>query len=237
MTDTVLILGPVAFRNFEIPERVNFGGAQRLAIHRLPGGSRVIDTLGRDDAEICFAGTFTGADATTRARALDELRALGSVLPLTWDVFTYSVVIREFAAAYERPGWIPFRIACTVLRDEAAAVLEAPLSLAGAVLGDLATGSALAAGFGLAAIATALATPEATRQGSAAHAAARARLAESRDTIAAAIAGAEAQLDPDTLTTATRLDKCITTLEQLSVLTSARAYMGRAAANLTNAST
>jgi hypothetical protein len=95
MPDTILILGPIVFRDFEIPEKINFGGAQRMAVHQLPGGARVIDALGRDDAEITFTGTFTGPDATLRARALDEMRALGTTLPLTWDVFTYSVLVKD----------------------------------------------------------------------------------------------------------------------------------------------
>ena len=63
MADVTLLLGPVAFQDFEVPCGVNFGGRQRLALHRLPGGSRVIDALGRDDAQISFSGIFSGSDA------------------------------------------------------------------------------------------------------------------------------------------------------------------------------
>lgn len=244
MSDTILLLGPIVFQDFEVPEKINFGGAQRLAIHQFPGGARVIDALGRDDADISFNGTFTGEDATLRARALDELRALGTVLPLTWDVFTYSVVIREFTAQYERPGWIPFRITCTVLRDEAAALIEAPLALAGSLLGDFSTAAALTAGFGLAAIGaalsagtTAIATPGATQRGTAAYADASTRITLARDTIAAAINTAEAELDADAITTTTQLNRGVAALENLAALAAARAYTGRAAANLANAST
>ena len=51
----------IVFQDFELPSGINFGGRQRLALHRLPGGSRVIDALGRDDAQISFAGIFTGS--------------------------------------------------------------------------------------------------------------------------------------------------------------------------------
>lgn len=244
MPNTILLLGPIVFQDFEVPEKVNFGGAQRLAIHQLPGGARVIDTLGRDDADISFSGTFSGEDATLRARALDELRALGTMLPLTWDVFTYSVVIREFRAQYERPGWIPFHITCTVLRDEAAAIVEAPLGLASAALGDLAAGVTLAAGLGIPAIGTALvasnlalAAPGATQRGTAAYANATTSLALSRDAITTGMATAEAALDGDALTTTTRFEHGVAELERLSTLTAARALVGRAAINLANAST
>ena len=70
MSDIALLLGPVAFQDFELPANIGFGGEQRLAVHCLPGGARVIDVLGRDDAEITFSGIFSGSDATLRARTL-----------------------------------------------------------------------------------------------------------------------------------------------------------------------
>lgn len=244
MPNTILLLGPIVFQDFEVPERINFGGTQRLTVHQFPGGARVIDTLGRDDADIAFSGTFTGEDATLRARALDELRALGTVLPLTWDVFTYSVVIRDFAAQYERAGWIPFRITCTVLRDEAAALIEAPLALAGSILGDFGVATALTTGLGLAAIGaalsasnTAIGAPGATQRGSTAYTVATTHVATARAAIATAIGTAEADLDPDAITSTTRLDRNVAALGSLSALAAARAYTGRAAANLANAST
>lgn len=81
MSDIALLLGPIAFQEFEVPSGVNFGGRQRLAVHRLPTGLRIVDTLGRDDADICFAGIFTGSDATLRARSIDEMRVAGMIVP------------------------------------------------------------------------------------------------------------------------------------------------------------
>ncbi len=133
-----LLIGPVLLEAFELPSRVLWGGRQRLAVHRLPGGRRVIDALGRDDADIAWTGTFTGPDAMLRARAIDLMRGDGRVWPLSWGSFFYSVVVSRFEASYERENWIPYRIACTVLRDEAAAVAEAGLSLAEGVLADVA---------------------------------------------------------------------------------------------------
>jgi hypothetical protein len=133
MSDVALLLGPIVFQDFEIPSGVNFGGRQHLALHRLPGGSRVIDALGRDDAQISFAGIFTGSDATLRARALDELRVAGIALPLTWDVLFFTVLISDFHAAYCNGWWIPYRIVCTILQDEASALLQPVVSLATAI--------------------------------------------------------------------------------------------------------
>lgn len=115
MSGTSLLLGVVEFQNFEVPSGINFGGSQRLAIHNLSDGTRVIDALGRDDADISFSGIFSGSDATLRARALDEMRASGLVYPLTWDVLLYSVIIKRFEADYKTGWWIPsYDVRCTM---------------------------------------------------------------------------------------------------------------------------
>ncbi len=139
----VLILGPVAFEAFEVPARIGFGGHQRIVVHTLPGGARIIDAMGPDDAPIAWSGAFSGPDATLRARLLDTLRSEGAVWTLAWDAFSFSVVVAEFHAQYERSNWIPYRISCTVLADDAAALVQAVVSAVGLALGDLAT----AAGF------------------------------------------------------------------------------------------
>ncbi len=139
----VLILGPVAFEAFEVPARIGFGGHQRIVVHTLPGGARIIDAMGPDDAPIAWSGAFSGPDATLRARLLDTLRSEGAVWTLAWDAFSFSVVVAEFHAQYERSNWIPYRISCTVLADDAAALVQAVVSAVVLALGDLAT----AAGF------------------------------------------------------------------------------------------
>lgn len=172
-----LLIGPVLLEAFELPSRVGWGGRQRLAVHRLPGGRRVIDAMGRDDADITWEGVFTGSDAVFRARAIDLMRAGGRVWPLSWGSFFYSVVVGRFEANYERENWIPYRIACTVLRDEAEALVESGLSLAAGVLADVA--SLGGAGFGalagvvdVAGLTALVAAPGALRSGTAAQAAA-----------------------------------------------------------------
>ena len=140
MSDIALLLGPVGFQAFEVPSSIGFGGSQRLAVHRLAGGGRVIDLLGPDNRDIRFAGTFSGTDATLRARTLDGLRTAGVPLPLTWDVFFYTVVIRQFEADYQNGWWIPYRLVCTVLRDEASVLLQAAISLTAEVVSDVNTG-------------------------------------------------------------------------------------------------
>ena len=123
-----VILGPIALQGFEVPETITIGGAQRLAIHRLPGGARVIDALGPDDADIAWSGIASGPEAAGRIRTLDTLRRAGLPLPLAWDANAYTVVISNFEADTVNPHWIPYRISCAVLRDDTALPLSAAAS-------------------------------------------------------------------------------------------------------------
>ena len=188
--------GRSSFRTLRISSGINFGGRQRLAVHRLPGGTRVIDALGRDDAQISFSGIFTGADATLRARSLDELRVAGSTLSLTWDVLFYTVVISDFHADYRNGWWIPYRVVCTVLQDEASTLLAA---------GDFArhrrTGGHQHGGRlrirrrrGSVPLQSALAAPGATTRGTAAYTVAQSCLADAQSSIDTSIVAAEATL-------------------------------------------
>ncbi|MGC1411090.1 MAG: hypothetical protein WA864_19375 [Acetobacteraceae bacterium] len=246
MSDVTLILGPVAFQDFEVASGVNFGGRQRLALHRLPGGSRVIDALGRDDAQISFSGIFSGSDATLRARSLDQLRVVGVALPLTWDVLFYTVLIAEFQASYRNGWWIPYRIVCTVLRDEASALVQLAASLATTALADIgaASGYALNAGLDLSPLQAALATPGATTRGTAAYSAAQECLVGTKDSISSSISITNATLMGATIVGAGSAEAAAANLlaatdaaGQLTSLVSAGSYISRTETNLTNAST
>jgi hypothetical protein len=246
MSDTVLLLGPVIFRDFEVPSGINFGGRQRLAVHRLPGGTRIIDALGRDDAKITFSGIFSDSDATLRARSLDELRSVGLPLPLTWDVFFYTVLISTFQADYRNSWWIPYSITCTVIRDEASALLQPLVSLATAALADIgsATSDALNAGIDLTPLQAALGTPGSTVRGTAAYSMTQRNFHSARVSMNTLIGDADTRLAGIDFTNASspdigaaRLREATSTARQLSSLTSARSYISRAAVNLANAST
>lgn len=138
-----LLLGPILFQDFELPGSIAWGGSQSLAVHRLPGGTRIIDAMGRNDADITWSGTFSGPDAPARARALDLMRADGALWSLTWESYFYTVVIARFEAEHRRPNWIPYRLTCTVLRDETAALLQIPITVATSIVQDLATAATL----------------------------------------------------------------------------------------------
>ncbi len=137
MSNVVLSLGGVTFRDMEVPEKISFGGKQRLTVQKLIGGGQVVQALGLDDGLISFSGIFSGADAVTRAQMLDTARALGASLPLVWDGFFYRVVIGQFSAEYKKPNLIPFTISCVVVEDPLAALAQNVAPVANLVEGDL----------------------------------------------------------------------------------------------------
>ena len=247
MSDVELLLGPVTFREFEISAGVGFGGKQRLVVHQLPGGTRVIDALGREDREITLSGIFSGSDATLRARLLDEMRALGTSLPLTWDIFFYRVVINEYVADYQNRFWIPYRLSCTVLRDEASELIESALSVAGSVLADVHSAVSQTLGsIDLGQTQLDINAPNATTRGTAAFSRASASLNASRQAIEIGLAETGETLDLARFTLGGTTDAPVSSSAllgateaagRLSALATARAYLGRASTNLENAST
>ena len=111
-----VMLGGILLSGFEVPEQISFGGSQLLAVHRLPGGVRVVDAMGADDRDISWSGMMIGPNAADRARALDGLRAAGQMVPLVFGDMSFNVVVASFEAAYRRASWIgSYRISCLVV--------------------------------------------------------------------------------------------------------------------------
>jgi hypothetical protein len=120
-----LQLGPLLFQDFEVPERLRFGGKQRLAVHVLPGGGRVVDAMGADEEAISWCGVFSGPAASERAALLDGMRRAGDTLPLSWSGSRYTVVIDSFEASAMNPAWIPYRLSACVVAVGDPVVTEA----------------------------------------------------------------------------------------------------------------
>ncbi|CCD29938.1 putative phage protein [Candidatus Glomeribacter gigasporarum BEG34] len=118
--DTTLTLGDFTFTRHEIPEKIQIGGEQKLAVHVLVGGQKIIDALGRADARLEWSGFLLGPHARERFRSLDALRIAGQPITLAWGEFAYRVVIQSFTAEYERETQLRYRIVCEVLEDTSA---------------------------------------------------------------------------------------------------------------------
>lgn len=225
---TALLLGPVAFDAFEVPGRIEFGGHQRLAVHALPGGVRIVDAMGRDDAPVLWSGVFTGPTAGERVRLLDLLRVVGAPLPLVWGDFLFDVVIERFDVRFEQPNWIPYRIACVVLSDLAVPE-QLALSLSAQLGGDL-TSAAACPELGLASASDALAAPGATTRGTLAYGQASLALSAASAQASGLLAAGGAALDQ-----AQSVPEAAAAAGQMAQAAAATGFLQRAAGNLSRA--
>lgn len=119
MTDIIVNLGGVAFGDMETPDEIPFGGDQALKVHKLVGGNRVIDSMGRDDIPLQWSGTFFGANALPRAQAIDAMRIAGKPVKLTWSALAYTVLIKRFVPKFRFISYIPYEIVCEIITDDA----------------------------------------------------------------------------------------------------------------------
>ena len=223
---TVLLqLGSLALEGFEVPGRIVFGGAQSLAVHKLPGGVRIVDTMGPDDIDLAWSGVISGGNASERARLLDVMRVAGEVQSLSWDQFTYSVLIGRLTLQYRNPWWIDYRIACKVVRDEAQAILPAVLSSADAIAVDLASAGAYV---DVGDVSAATGAARGLGPGTPAVAAAESSLITMQTFIRQGIGMAEADLD------SSELPAAVSACGLLASLTYAQGFVNRAARNFSD---
>lgn len=142
--DTTLVLGNITFQELEIPANISWGGEQMLAVHKLVGGKRTIDAMGRDDKPLTWTGLFFGPNATARAAALDAMRISGLPQTLSWGNRNYTVVVRSFDPDYHRAFEIPYSITCEVDSDNVTPTADpSATSTDNAINDDLGTAEAL----------------------------------------------------------------------------------------------
>jgi hypothetical protein len=212
----------VTLDGFEVSGALRFGGKQALTVHRLPGGGRVIDALGPDDADISWSGILSGGSAADRARLLDGLRRNGLTVTLAWDSFLVAVVIGELVLDFANPWWIPYRIRCVVAPGVNASGPGTSVTAQSAVLADL----GVAAGFiNIGAIGATLNTPDAFTLGTSTYATASNALSGLVTSTDAAIATAGAAMS------ANDIPSMLTATGTLANLSAARGYVARASVN------
>ena len=197
--------------------------AQALAVHKLPGGTRVIDAMGPDDGVISWRGVLSGNDASSRARQLDAIRVAGTAVALAWDVFTATVIVSSLRLAFSNSWWVPYRIDCTVV---VGTQLPAPPALVTDIVSDVLSDLGLAGlAPGVSAALALVGAPGATIGGSQAFAAAANALNAAGQGISSAISAAEVGMST------TDLPSLVSAAGSLASLSSAAGYVGRAETN------
>ena len=202
---TVLRLGSFTFARGEVPEGIAFGASQKLHVHTLVGGARVIDAMGAVPLRPEWSGWFVGPQALARARFLKRLAEAGQPLALRYGEFTYTVVIAAFSCEFRAGPNLPYSITLEVVSDHGAAGVAAGLpglaqDLAGAAAGAAAIGDGglmAAVGAVTAAVAASDGTPAGMRPVLPAIAVAQAHAAELHVAASAQVAALGALSVPD----------------------------------------
>lgn len=146
MPDTTLQLGDFIFSRFEVPEQIAFGGEQKLIVHELIGGVRVVDAMGDQPTALDWSGIFAGPDALDRALYLDGIRKAGKALKLSWSGLRYTVIVRTLSCDFRAFYRLPYRISCEVVSDDTAPVTAANNPEPEQLIGDdLASANSVAA--------------------------------------------------------------------------------------------
>lgn len=146
----ILTLGGVVFQDFEIPEKVPGGGEQVLDIKKQLGGIRTINAMGVDDKPITWTGRFRGETAVQRLKQIDVMRRAGQPIKLTYNAFSYTVLIGSFTWDFQAPFEIPYEISLTILTDDTAPLSSPSSTIDAIVNSDL--GQALDLGDALTAV-------------------------------------------------------------------------------------
>ena len=246
MTTTVT-LGLVTLQAFEIPATITFGGKQRLAVHDLPGGGRVIDVLGGADTDITFGGIISGSDADARAQLIDAMRVAGTTLPLSWGEQYFIVIISEAEFDYRKPWWIPYRLRCVVQSNLIYAAASIAISAAASITSNLASAASFLSTpqTELTAARAALGQAGATTYGTAAYGQCVAAVTAAQSAVSTDVAttgGVLPSLDlgfagQDAASAATAVTATTATAGSLAALTAARGYVGSGLSALQNIGT
>jgi hypothetical protein len=85
-------------------------------VHQLPGGARVLDTMGPNPEPIPFSGMFLGPFASVQAAQLLQMRDAGDLVQLEWGDWSFTVLIEQASVdtGFHR---FDYRVSCIVLPD------------------------------------------------------------------------------------------------------------------------
>lgn len=193
---TTVSIATITLQAFEVPSAINFGSLQRMAVHDMPGGGRVIDVLGGSSGEITFGGILSGSNAEERAYLLDAICVSGVTVPLIWGQHYFMVVVAQANFDYQKSWWIPYRLRCVVSTDLFNAAVTATTSVASRILLSLASAGSLLDPIpaGLQSAQTSLTQPGATVPGTAAFASGVNNLAAAQSDLASSVANSGATL-------------------------------------------
>ena len=104
------MLDDIEFNVDELPEQINFGGEQALAVRKFPGGGMDVQALGSFDDVIEWDGIFWFTDAPARLQKLGALRLSAKPVQLTCSFISRMVIVQKFTYDYQNDYYIPYHI-------------------------------------------------------------------------------------------------------------------------------
>lgn len=106
-----LQLGDFIFEIDDLPEGMDLGGDQMLAIIRYPGGHKEVQAFGAQDQNPSWSGTFNYYNALDKVRQLDKMYRSGDVYTLQIGPLSPRTgVIKTFKWTYRSAVSIDYRI-------------------------------------------------------------------------------------------------------------------------------
>ena len=135
-------LGGLSLNGYEVPDVLRVGGQQSLVVHKLPGGQRVLQSMGDDPAQLTLSGKFVGPTAATRALQFEAMRKSGQQVTLSAAGISVQAVVASFSYDYQMQGAVvPYQLTIEIVTQVALASSLSSSSLSSLVASDL--GSAI----------------------------------------------------------------------------------------------
>ena len=133
-------LGGLVFDNWETPPEIALPSGHKVNIHKLVGGQRQVDAMGADPEPLSWTGRARGQRASGDMQAVKAMCDSGATVSLTWNEFSYQVIITKFEPKYKKPIEWTYSITVEIVSDPSAGgVGSGASSLDALVGGDIAT--------------------------------------------------------------------------------------------------
>ena len=122
------------FQDFEIPELLNAGGTQTIAVHEFPGGVKTVQSLGAFPPKLTWKGFFYGTNpagesAFLRAKQLDQLRFSGLNYLFVYGVWKWEGIITKLDINIHYQWHVEYAIEVEVIEDKSVTPVKQTQSL------------------------------------------------------------------------------------------------------------
>lgn len=114
---TPLSIGDVVFATQECPNKLSIGAAeQMLAVHDMPGGSRVVNAFGNKFKDVTWEGHFWDQNISIRVQQLRLYQVSGVEIPVSFGDEKYYCIVKDFDPGY-LGGYNEYSITLCITRD------------------------------------------------------------------------------------------------------------------------